>query len=259
LPAVRRSSPHQASASPLGATMRMPRCGSAPSASRSMPNISARDADGFADSRCVTYVTARSSADSSARMSARMRVTSPSRCAAECAAKFASARPTTNRVATQTIPANKTKSAAMRIAALMFWGWGETESLLFPTAPYRRHRPLLTLLLQSDVQLARLGLAADLNGPQRGDLVLPLRAFLARFLLLERARMNLAEQSVEEVGGLIAPEEPIFRDKAGELQHDLVTGGDAGHDDLWVAVAETHPEILQRRVEVAELRRRDER
>src|SRR5207248_2918409 len=133
-------------------------------------------ADGFAASRCVTYATARSRTDSSATMSARMRVTSPSRCTAECAAKFASARLTTNRVATQTIPAKNTKSAAMRIAALMFWGWGETVSLLFPTAPYRSHRPLLALLFQSDVQLARLGLAADLNGPERGRAVSDHRA-----------------------------------------------------------------------------------
>src|SRR5207249_3317190 len=127
------------------------------------------------------------------------------------------------------------------------------------TAPHRSHRPFLALLLQSDVQLARFGLAADLNGPQRGDLVLPLRALLARFLLLERGGMHFTEETVENISGLIAAQESVLCDEAGELQHDLVTCSDAGHDGLRVAAAEAAREVLQRRVEVAELRRRDER
>src|SRR5205807_4318945 len=104
--------------------------------------------------------------------------------------------------------------------------------------PHRRHRPLLTLLLERDVQLARLRFPRHLNGPDRGDLVLPLGAELARALLLERGWMYFAEEPVEQVRGLIAAVEAVLGNEAGELQHDLVARRDARDDGLRIAVAE---------------------
>ena len=89
-----------------------------------MAKVSGRDAFGLAASRCDTRVIAASSAASVAVMSPRMRRTSLPTCVAECVVKFASARRTRICVVIQTPPASKTKSAAMRIAALKLFRGG---------------------------------------------------------------------------------------------------------------------------------------
>src|SRR5215212_10252905 len=111
------------------------------------------------------------------------------------------------------------------------------------------------LLLQGDVQIAR----AVVDDPAGLDVMLPLGALAADAHTLEAARLDLVEQPVEQVGGLIAAEEAALVRQPRELQHDLLVRSDPGHDGVDVGAAEAALEVRHRRVEVAELRRCDHR
>src|SRR5688500_1218778 len=76
---------------------------------------------------------------------------------------------------------------------------------------------------------------------------------------LEASRHDLVEEAVEQIGSLITTEETVLVGQSRELQLYLRVGTDAGHDRVDVAAAETAFEVGHRRVEVAELRLRDER
>src|SRR3954468_20806251 len=247
-------------ASPFGATMRIP--WRTPFASpRSIANIAARDAAGFAVSFAATRSTAPSRRDSVRAMSPRMFSTSRPRCCADFASKSRLICATSNCMVSQVSPASKRKTAAARAAVVLATRemLSRTTLSLLSRRPDRYHRPAVALLLERDVQLARLGFAGILNRPGAGDVVLLLGAALHGLLLFERGRLDLVEETVEQVRGLIAAEEIALLDEAGELQHHLVARRHAGNDRLRVAAAESALQIRHRRVEVAELRGRDQR
>jgi hypothetical protein len=89
--------------------------------------------------------------------------------------------------------------------------------------------------------------------------ILPLGALLARAQLLESAGVDLVEEAVQKIRRLIASEESALFHESRELQHDLLTVADAGHNRLNVSAAEPTREVRHGRVEVSKLRRRDKR
>src|SRR5688500_4149693 len=129
------------------------------------------------------------------------------------------------------------------------------QAPLVPGGADRHDRPFAISLLQSDVQVTRTAS----NAPFRSDVVLPLGTHAAGAHALETARLDLVEQSVQQVRGLVAAEEAALVRETGELQHDLFGAADAGHDRVDVATAEAPLEVRHRRIEVAELSRGDHR
>src|SRR6202008_413522 len=95
---------------------------------------------------------------------------------------------------------------------------------------HRNDRPVIALRLQRDVEITRFRLPVVLNRPAGDDVVLTLRADLARAALIERRGTHFAEQTFQKVRRLIAAEEAALVHQTGELEHDLISVSDAGDD-----------------------------
>src|SRR5205814_898436 len=115
-------------------------------------------------------------------------------------------------------------------------------------------RPLVFIVSQRDVEVARLRLSGNLHGPRRSDLVLPLGALFRGALEVEGARLHASEETVEEVRRLVAAVVvPVLFDESGELQPHLVALADSCDDRLRVAAAEAARQVRHCHVEVLEL------
>src|SRR5689334_6246182 len=100
-------------------------------------------------------------------------------------------------------------------------------------------RVSIALLLQRDVEVAR----AFVDHPARLDVMLPLGTLALDAHTLEAAGLDLVEQAVEQIRGLIAAEESALLHEPRELQHDLLVGSDPRHDRIDVGAAEAALEV----------------